>query len=251
MKLFRGVLLLATVTASGDTSAAQQAPPAPIPAPAPAEPGTPSAPATQTLPVPASAVPPAPTAAQLPVTPVTQPPGPSCPVPVPPATAPTRAFTVSTGILLHQVVATRVADFETFLGYVQDALARTTNATLRNQAKGWRFYKDLGAGPNGDALFVFLLDPAVPCADYALGPILAEAYPDPAQLTYVWNLYRSSVRGGGSIMNLVPVEVKIPAPIPTPPSTPAAPVGPAATAPPTSTPKPAAPATQQPAVPRP
>jgi hypothetical protein len=246
MKLFRGVLLLAIVTAAGDTSAAQQTTPAPIPAPAPAQPGAAPAPAAQPLPDPG---PPAATAAQLPVTPVTQPPGPSCPVPVPPASAPTRAFTVPTGILLHQVAATRVADFETFLGYVQDALAKTTNATLRNQAKGWRFYKDLGAGPNGDALFVFLLDPAVPCADYALGPILAEAYPDPAQLTAVWNLYRSSVRGGGTIMNLVPVEVKPPVPIATPPSTPAAPAAPAA-APPT-TQKPAGPTTQKPPVPRP
>ena len=55
----------------------------------------------------------------------------------------------------------------------------------------------------------------------------SEAYPDPAQLSEIWNLYKGSVRGGGSILNLVPVEVQPPAPILTPPSTPVAPVTPA------------------------
>jgi len=233
IQVFRAAIVATMLIGAADL-AAQQAPPEPGPA--------------QNQPAASPAVPPASTgAAQLPVAPAPQSLGPSCPVPVPPAIAPTRAFTVSTGILLHQVAATRVADFEKFLGYVQDALARTTNVTLRSQAKGWKFYKDLGAGPNGDALFVFLLDPAVPCVDYALGPILAEAYPDPAQLTEIWNLYRSTVRGGGTIMNLVPVEVKPPAPIATPPSTPAAPVPPA----PATTQKPTGPETQKPGAPRP
>jgi hypothetical protein len=143
-----------------------------------------------------------------------------------------------TGLLMHQVAATRVADFDRLLGYVRDALAKTTNATLRQQAEGWKFYKSPELGPNGDVIYTFVLDPAVPCVDYALAPILAEAYPDPAQLGEIWNLYKGSVRGGGTLMNLVPVEVKPPAPIATPPSVPVA-------APP------AAPSTQTPAPPRP
>jgi hypothetical protein len=93
-------------------------------------------------------------------------------------------------------------------------------------------------GPNGDVMYAFLLDPAVPCVDYALGPILAEAYPDPAQLTEIFNLYRNSVRTGGTIMNLVPVPVTPPTPIVTPPATPVAPAG---TAPPTQKPAPTRP----------
>jgi hypothetical protein len=145
---------------------------------------------------------------------------------VPPATAPARAFTAQTGLLLHQVAPTRTADFERLIAYVREALARTTNPTLQNQAKGWKIFKVTDRGPNGDVLYAFLLDPAVPCVDYALAPMLAEAYPDPAQLSEIWNLYKGSVRTGGTIMNLVPVAVEPPKPIVTPPATPVAPAAP-------------------------
>jgi hypothetical protein len=231
MQVFRGAIVATMLIGAADLAAAQAKPTTPVPAQN--QPGAPPAPEAQAPPAPASAVPPAAAgAAQLPVTPA------PCPVPVPPATAPARAFTATTGLLMHQVATTRVADFEKFLGYVQDALAKTTNATLRQQARGWKFYKSPELGPNGDVIYTFVLDPAVPCVDYALAPILAEAYPDPAQLGEIWNLYKGSVRSGGTIMNLVPVEVKAPAPILTPPSTPVAPVVPG-------------PATQKPPAPRP
>ena len=129
----------------------------------------------------------------------------TCPTPAPPAKAPERLFNAPVGLLMQPVLATRVADYEKFLGHVFDALASTTDATVRAQAKGWRVFKMSETGPNGDVLFAFLLDPAVPCVDYAFGPILAAAIPDAAKLTEVWNLNKASVRSGGTLMNLVPV----------------------------------------------
>jgi len=131
----------------------------------------------------------------------------TCPAPPPPAMMPARVFTAPAGILLQQVISSKVADFEKFLGYVRDALATSTDATVREQAKGWRFYKVAEAWTNGDVLFAFLLEPAVPCVEYAFGPILAAAIPDAAKLVEVWNLYKLSVRGGGTLMNLVPIIV--------------------------------------------
>lgn len=226
MQVFQGAIVATMLFGAADLAAAQQTTPTQLPgSPQPTAPAAPEPPAPSGV-------------AQLPVTPAPLALSPACPVPVPPATAPTRAFTAMTGLLMHQVAATRVADFDRLLGYVRDALAKTTNATLRQQAEGWKFYKSPELGPNGDVIYTFVLDPAVPCVDYALAPILAEAYPDPAQLGEIWNLYKGSVRGGGTLMNLVPVEVKPPAPIATPPSVPGA-------APP------AAPSTQTPAPPRP
>ena len=226
MQRFRQAILAVMLTGAADAVAAQQTTPTQLPAAQ-----QPVAPAPPETPAPGGV-------AQLPVTPAPLTLSPACPVPVPPATAPTRAFTATTGLLMHQVAATRVADFDRLLGYVQDALAKTTNATLRQQAQGWKFYKSPELGPNGDVIYTFVLDPAVRCVDYALAPILAEAYPDPAQLGEIWNLYKGSVRGGGTMMNLVPVEVKPPAPIVTPPSVPVAPPA-------------AAPSTEKPAPQRP
>jgi len=103
------------------------------------------------------------------------------------------------------VLSTKVGDFEKFLGYVREALASTTDATLRKQANGWKFFRVAETGPNQDVLFAFLLDPAVPCVDYAFSPILAAAIPDAAKLTEVWKLYTGSARNGGTLMNLIPV----------------------------------------------
>lgn len=127
----------------------------------------------------------------------------TCPAPPPPAKLPDRIFTAPVGVLLQPVVATRVEDFEKFLGYVREAIATSKDKTVQQQATGWKFYKAAETGPNNDVLFVFVLDPAVPCVDYALGPILAAAIPDEAKLSEVWALYKGSVRVGPTLMNLV------------------------------------------------
>lgn len=160
-----------------------------------------------------------------------------CPAPVPPATAPARAFTTRRAVWLHQVAPTRVKEFELLIAYLREALAKTTNPARQAQARGWEIFRVAEPGPNGDVLYAFLLDPAVPCVDYALGPILAEAYPDPAQLNEVWKLYEGSVRTGGSLMNLVPMPVTPAPPILAPPTTPATVPG----STPSTTEKPAAP----------
>ena len=140
----------------------------------------------------------------------------------PPTTA--RTFSATAGILFNAVRPDRVADFEKAMGYLQAALASSTDATLRAQAQGWRVLKATEPGPNGSVLYVFLLDPVVPGADYSLGRILADAYPDPARLQEIWKLYTDSLASGGSLLNLTPLaplpptaESPVPAPRMLPP----------------------------------
>src|SRR5688500_19944032 len=82
----------------------------------------------------------------------------TCALPILPA----RSFTASAGMIFLQVIPARSADFDRFLAYVRDALAKTTDATVRKQAEGWTFHRAVEAGPNGDALYVFVMNPAVP-----------------------------------------------------------------------------------------
>jgi hypothetical protein len=144
--------------------------------------------------------------AQLPPPPAT-PPGVQKPEPIPPPTATSvRIFSAPTGLILNAVRPERVADFEKLVGYLQNALSSSSNATVRAQAQGWRVLKASEPGPNGAVLYVFLFDPAVPGADYGLGRILAEAYPDPTKLQEIWKLYTDSLASGGSLLNLTPVK---------------------------------------------
>jgi hypothetical protein len=122
-------------------------------------------------------------------------------------------------LLFNTVRADRVEDFETAMGYLQMALASSTNERVRAQADGWRMFKAAEAGPSNTVLYVFVLDPTVPSADYSLGRILADAYPDQIKLQEIWKLYSGSVTGG-SLLNLNPLTPEAPAtskPAPTAP----------------------------------
>ena len=136
---------------------------------------------------------------------------PAAPVQAPPP----RTFTAPVGLLFNTVRADRVEDFERAMGYLQAALAASTNERVRAQAAGWRIFKATEGAPGGAVLYVFLLDPTVVGAEYGLGRILADAYPDQAKLQEIWKLYSGSVTGG-SLLNLTPV--KSPPPAPTKPA---------------------------------
>lgn len=116
-----------------------------------------------------------------------------------------RTFTAPVGLLFNTVRPERVADFEKVIGYVQEALAKSSDAKDRAQGQGWHVYKAAEPGPNNTVLYVFVLDPTVSGADYGLGRILAEAYTDTAQLQEIWKLYTGAVTSGGSLLNLSPV----------------------------------------------
>ena len=128
----------------------------------------------------------------------------------PAAVSSARIFTAPAGIILNAVRPERVADFEKLIGYLQAALATSSDTTVRAQAEGWRVLKASETGPNGVVLYVFLFDPAVAGADYGLGRILAAAYPDQTKLQEIWKLYTDSLATGGSLLNLTPVKVPEP-----------------------------------------
>jgi hypothetical protein len=108
-------------------------------------------------------------------------------------------------MILNAVRPERVADFEKVIASLQAALMSSTDSTVRAQAQGWRVFKASETVQNGSVLYVFLLDPAVPGADYGLGRILAAAYPDQTKLQEIWKLYSDSLASGGSLLNLTPV----------------------------------------------
>ncbi|MBI2828191.1 MAG: hypothetical protein HYX77_02820 [Acidobacteria bacterium] len=139
-------------------------------------------------------------------------PGPVVPAPVvPPVSLGARTFTARTGMIFNAVRPERVVDFEMVIGYLQAAFDKSTDAEVRAQAQGWRVFKATEPGPNGTALYVFVIDPTVADADYGLGRILSDAYPD--QIQSIWKLYTGALAGGGSLLNLTPVE---PPPLPPP-----------------------------------
>lgn len=177
---------------------------------APAQVGTQPAPTFPQQPPPTTPQQPAPGTPQ-------QPAGPAPVVPPPvvaPAITAARVFTAKTGMLFQSVRPERVVDFETVIGLLKDALEKSTDPSVQALAQGWRVFKATEPGPNGTVLYVFLIDPAVAGADYGLGRILADAYPDKIQ--EIWKLYTGSLGPGATLLNLTPVEGPPPPPLTTP-----------------------------------
>jgi hypothetical protein len=206
-----GVVLHAQVPSPATPTTQQPGPPVAQPAPA-----APQAPVPGAPPVPTAILPPVPAAPILP-----------------------RSFTAKTGLLFNAVRPERATDFEIVLGLFEDALTKSTDPAVRAQAAGWRVFKATEPGPNATVLYVFVVDPAIPGADYGLGRILSEAYPD--RIQEIWKLYTGALAGGGSLLNLSPVEPP-PATTDTPtitePATTASPAGRGATPPRPAPPQP-------------
>jgi hypothetical protein len=90
--------------------------------------------------------------------------------------APTRVFGSNTGVVLNFIKADKTADFEAVIAKLKDALQSSPNATRKEQAASWKVYKSPDPGPAGSVLYMFIIDPVVKGADYAVATILAEGF---------------------------------------------------------------------------
>ena len=91
-------------------------------------------------------------------------------------------FTTDVGLLLVPVKPDKVADYEAALRALQRALSAAEDPNTRALASGWRVFKAVEMDAKAPALYVHLLNPVVPSADYRpslwLDKMLAGAPPD-------------------------------------------------------------------------
>ena len=135
---------------------------------------------------------------------------PGAPTPAPaPATVvapppPGRNFAAEHGVIFNAIKPDKVADFETVIAKLRQALEKSKDPVRNQQGWSWKIYKATEPGPNGSVLYVFVMDPAVKGADYGVAKILAEAYP-----TEIMELYRmysgAFAPAGQTLLNLQPV----------------------------------------------
>jgi hypothetical protein len=153
---------------------------------------------------------PAQPAAQQPTTgqPATQEPATGQPAaPATPAT-PKLAFTTPAGLLLVQIKPDKTTVFEEMVGKLKTGLAKTQDATLKQQAAGLKVYKATEPfGPN--ALYVVLMEPTVPNSEYELFAMLQKTMtpeelraPETAEM---WKRYADAFAAGLSKLSLTPL----------------------------------------------
>ncbi len=136
-----------------------------------------------------------PTSAQPPNT--AQPPAPAQQAVAAPAP---RVFASDYGLVLNFIKPDKTKDFEASIGKLKEALQKSPKPERKEQAASWRVFKAVEAATAGNVLYVFVLDPPVKGADYTVSTILAEAFPNEAQVLY--KQYADSYGAGQNIVNL-------------------------------------------------
>jgi hypothetical protein len=159
----------------------------------------------------ALALAPAAAIAQTTTTTAQQPPaGQQPPAAAAPATppAPKIAYATPAGVLLVQIKPDKTAVFEEMAGKLQAGLAKTADDTLKKQSAGLKIYKSTEPfGPN--ALYVILVDPAVPATEYDLFQMLAKTMTDEEkqkpETADMWKRYVDAFASGLSKLSLTPL----------------------------------------------
>lgn len=140
--------------------------------------------------------------------PATQTPAAQAPAQPPAATPPKVTFTSPAGALLVPIKPTETAVFEEFAAKLKAGLAKTQDATLKQQATGFKIYKS--AEPFGaNALYVVTIEPVVPNAEYELFDMLRRTMtpeelraPEAAEM---WKRYANAFPSGPSRLSLTPI----------------------------------------------
>jgi hypothetical protein len=125
----------------------------------------------------------------------------------PPAT-PKLAFTTDAGLLLIQIKPDQTALFEELITKLKAGVAKSTDATLKQQMSGFKVYKS--AEPMaGNALYVVVVDPAVKGNEYELFALLQKVMTpdelrDPANQEF-FKKAAAAFAAGYNKLNLSPV----------------------------------------------
>jgi hypothetical protein len=142
--------------------------------------------------------------------PAQQPPAQQPPAAQPPAqpTAPKVGFTTPAGVLLVQIKPDQTAAFEELVTKLKAGIAKTTDATLKQQGSGFKVFK--ASEPfNNNTLYIVFMDPVVPNGEYEMFAMLLKTMtpeeqraPDAAEM---WKRFQGAFAAGLGKLSLTPV----------------------------------------------
>jgi hypothetical protein len=115
-----------------------------------------------------------------------------------------RVFGSDAGLVLNFIKADKTADFEAVMVKLKEALNKSDKPERKAQAASWKVFKSPEPAAGGNALYVFVIDPAVKDADYTVSTILAEAFPQEVQT--IFKQYSDSYASGQNFVNLALVQ---------------------------------------------
>ena len=117
----------------------------------------------------------------------------------------TQTFDGPAAMVLNYVRSGSTASFESLTRRLVEALAASEDGEHQALAAGWTMYRVQEPGPNNNALYVWLFDPVVANANYAVPQLLNELFP--ADVQQLYETYVQSFGLGQTPLVLEPVEL--------------------------------------------
>ena len=114
-----------------------------------------------------------------------------------------RRFEAPAAMVMNYVQAASANGFEQIVRRLVQAMAASDDPERQGQAAGWTMYRVGEPGPNNNAVYIWLLDPVVTGANYAVPQLLNETFPEEVQQLY--ETYNQSFGLGQAFLNLDPV----------------------------------------------
>ena len=110
-------------------------------------------------------------------------------------------------MVISHVKAGQATAFERTMKRVGEALALSEEFDRRRQAVTWKIYKATDPLDGGALLYISVLDPVVPGADYWVPQILNEVFPTEVQELYDTYAGAFEEEQGQLLMNLTAVDL--------------------------------------------
>jgi hypothetical protein len=108
------------------------------------------------------------------------------------------------------IKADQTAAFEELIKKLRAGIAKTEDATLKQQGSGLKVYKASEPAAAGNALYVVMMEPTVPNAEYDLFTMLSKTMtaeeqraPETAEM---WKRFSGAFAAGLSRLSLTPVQ---------------------------------------------
>jgi hypothetical protein len=103
-------------------------------------------------------------------------------------------YTGAVVIAAYVVNPDKTADYEKVIAQVKDALAKSPRPEAKQQLAGWKVMRNSTAQPDGGIVYVHVIGPVVPDADYSITNIVYEVVTDPMARLEFYNMYRGALK---------------------------------------------------------
>lgn len=101
-------------------------------------------------------------------------------------------FEGDTVVWMITVKPDKTADFEAVLAALKDALSKSDSPEAKRQAAGWKVVKGLKPQPDGSIVYMHIISPVVPGADYSLLQNIYPVVTDPTEQRALYDKYAGS-----------------------------------------------------------